>query len=67
MSLHPVRYSYASGFKTRGAAESAIEDAYGEGEISLCEDPIVESYISVSGKRAYRISLIDTSLLALNK
>jgi uncharacterized protein len=62
MSLHQARYSWAYGYKSRQSAEDAIEDAYANGEVSLCEDPQAESYISVNGIRAWRISLIDTAL-----
>jgi hypothetical protein len=60
--LNDIRYSWAHGYKTRQAAEDSIEDSYANGEISLCEDPRAESYIAVNGTRAWRISLIDTSL-----
>jgi len=62
MSLHQVRYSWAYGYKSRQAAEDAIDSAYADGEVSLCEDPRAESYIAVNGTRAWRISLIDTAL-----
>ena len=55
-----IRYSYAWGFKTREAAEAALEDLISNGEVSLGEDPQVGSYRSKrDGSRLFRISLSD--------
>lgn len=64
MSLHQIRYSYASGFKSRAGAESALEDMLGD-EISLSDDPMIESYhVTMKGTgetvTRWRISLVDT-------
>ena len=64
MSLHEMRYSYASGFKSRKAAESAIDDMMGD-EIALSDKPEVEPYhVTMKGTgetvTRYRISLIDS-------
>ncbi len=63
MSLHQIRFSYAHGYKSRAAAEAAIEDMLGD-EISLSEDPRVESYlVTMKGTgetvTRWRISLVD--------
>lgn len=65
MSLHQVRYSYAHGFKSKRGAESALEDMLGD-EISLGDDPQIESYLATmkgTGETVtrWRISLADTA------
>lgn len=65
MSLHQIRYSYASGYKSKRGAESALEDMLGD-EFTLSEDPQVESYlIKMAGTgesvKRWRISLNDTA------
>lgn len=39
------RYTYASGYKTREAAEEALEDMFAHAEVSECERPRIESYM----------------------
>lgn len=36
------RFNYAGPYKTRDAAERALEDCYASGEVSLGERPMVE-------------------------
>lgn len=39
-----TRFTYASGYKTREAAEAALEDMFAFDEVSECERPKVEGY-----------------------
>lgn len=38
------RYAYHTGFKTREAAQAALEDAYAAGEVSPAERPLIQAY-----------------------
>jgi len=38
------KYTYAFGYRTREAAETALEDMFACGEVSQAERPTVESY-----------------------
>lgn len=63
MRLHESRYSYATGFRTRIEAESAIDSMMQEARISLDDNPRVESYSrpmpSGDSVIRWRVSLAD--------
>jgi hypothetical protein len=52
-----ARAPFATGYKTREAAEDAIWHAYGEGAVSEYEDPDTESYKTRDGRTRYRITV----------
>ena len=50
-------YWYAYGYKTRAAAEIALEIAYSTGDVMPGEKPRVEAYTTKDGAKAYGIRL----------
>ena len=48
-------YWYAFGYKTRDAAEIALEIAYNTGDVLPGERPRVEKYFTRDGAKAYGI------------
>lgn len=52
-----ARFYYATGYKTREAAEMALFDLYADGEVSPSEWPLVERYTAKNGKTRYGITL----------
>ena len=50
-------YWYAYGYKTRAAAEIALEIAYSTGDVLPGERPRVEQYTTRNGAKAYGIRL----------
>lgn len=63
-----ARFTYASGYKTRDAADAALEDMFAFDEVSECERPRVEAYEAwvtapaghpVTTARRYCITLLD--------
>jgi hypothetical protein len=52
-----TRFFYATGFKTYEAAEFALIDMFADGEVSLSEHPLVESYTAKNGKRRFAVTL----------
>ena len=51
------RHWYAYGYRSRDAAEDALEDCFAAGEVSACEAPEVRSYRARSGERRWGISV----------
>ena len=54
-----IRYTYAYGYKTREAAEIALDDCMAGDEISECELPKISPYQNKNDERRYRITLAD--------
>ena len=52
-----IRYSYAWGYKARGAADRAIDDMMCENEVSPAERPEIEPYKNANGQRRYKVTL----------
>lgn len=52
-----TRYTYAHGYKSRDAAQDALEDCFATGEVSQCERPKIEAYQSRLNGRRYMITL----------
>lgn len=44
-------FTYASGYKSRDAAQEAIDDLFCDGEIDRCDNPQI---------RTYSVTLLDT-------
>lgn len=53
------RYTYATGYTSREAADEAITDLLAECEVSPCERPAVDTYRTNDGRRRYKITLLD--------
>lgn len=51
------RHCYAWGYKTRDAAENAVEDMFASAEISECENPTIKSYTNKAGARRFAVWL----------
>lgn len=52
-----LRITYAYGYRTRVAAEAALEDSFAHGDVSHADAPAVESYANRDGATRYRITL----------
>ena len=52
-----LRVTYAYGFKTRDAAETALVDCFANGEISEGEGPEISSYRSRDGALRWQITI----------
>lgn len=52
-----IRYIYASGYKTRAAAQEALYDCYATGEISDGDQPRIVSYTAKNGSWRYGIEV----------
>lgn len=52
-----MRFTYSYGYRTRDAAEAALEDCFSSGEVSHGDSPSVEAYATQDGKTRYRITL----------
>lgn len=51
-------YWYAYGFKSRDRAEIALGDAFAAGEVSLGENPRIESYAVMDDKAPVRYGIM---------
>lgn len=52
-----IRYSYAWGYTSRGAADRAIDAMVCECEVSRAERPAAEPYRNQNGARRYKVTL----------
>jgi hypothetical protein len=52
-----MRFTYSYGYRTRDAAEAALEDCFSSGEVSHGDSPRVEVYATQDGKTRFRITL----------
>lgn len=52
-----MRRAYAWGYKTRTAAEIALEDMFADAEISACERPEISSYKNRDNQIRYQVTL----------
>ena len=57
-------YVYATGYRTREAAESRIDDWHCEGDISPAEKPRAVAYANADGVQRWAVVLTDTSMAA---
>lgn len=55
--METLRVTYAYGFKTRDAAETALIDCFASGEIMAGERPEITSYRSRDGALRWQITI----------
>lgn len=52
-----MRFTYSYGYRTRDAAEAALDDCFANGDVSHGDAPAVEAYKNRDGATRYRITL----------
>ncbi|MBT9385486.1 hypothetical protein KM176_16550 [Pseudooceanicola sp. CBS1P-1] len=52
-----TRYDYATGYRSREAAQESLEDGFASGDVMEGERPRIEPYRNARGLRRYKITL----------
>lgn len=59
-AICPSRYCYAFGYRSRTAAELALDNAFASGDVTPGECPAVNSYRLPGGELRWQITLAET-------